>query len=153
MQLTAELAAFITGPVLMTLGSRDAANRPMVGRGTGGHVPPALDRVEIAICTRLWPETAANLRDNGMLAATFVRPADYRAYQLKGRARLRPPEPEDVARAAAYVARTARLLGDLGVPRPLIDYWLSGQDIVVAELVVDRIFEQTPGPRAGAVVA
>lgn len=36
MRIAPELARFIDGPVLMTLATRDAANRPMVARGSGG---------------------------------------------------------------------------------------------------------------------
>lgn len=153
MEIPADVARFIDGPVMMTLATRDAGNRPMIARGSGGHVPAARDRVEIAISAHLWPETVANLRENGALAATFVDPASYRAFQLKGRATVRPPAPDERARAEAYVARTEAVLADLGVPRPAIRYWLTARDLVIASLAVDRIFEQTPGPRAGAVVA
>lgn len=171
MQLTPELAGFLSGPVLMTIATRDAANRPMVGRGSGGRAvagppdpfaaaPPdgapgasARRLVEVAVSALIWPETVANVRATGMLAVTFVQPADYRAFQLKGRATVRPAEAADQARADAYVAATERLLIDLGVGPDLVRYWLTARDIAVLTMEVDRVFEQTPGPRAGAVVA
>lgn len=151
MDIPADLARFIEGQVLMTLATRDAGNRPMIARGSGGRI--AGGQLEVAISAHLWPETVANLRDNGMLAATFVQPHDYRAFQLKGRAVLRPAGVEDEARAADYVARTEALLIGLGVPLASIRYWLTARDVAVATMVVDRMFEQTPGPRSGAVVA
>lgn len=153
MRIPPELARFMDGPILMTLATRDAENRPLIARGSGARATAEPDRVEVAISARLWPDAIANLRDNGMLALTLVQPADYRAFQLKGRATLRPAEAADHARAAAYVAQTIGLLVDLGVPEPLTRYWLTDRDIQVAALAVDRIFEQTPGPRAGAVIA
>lgn len=152
MKITPELARFIEGPVLMTLATRDAANRPMIARGSGGRVLAGLGQVEVAVSALLWPETVANLRDNGMLATTFVQPTDYRAFQLKGRATLRPPEEEDILRARTYVAEAERLLADQGVPLDLIRYWLTAREIMIVSLTVDRAFEQTPGPRAGAVL-
>lgn len=152
MRITPELATFIAGPVLMTLATRDAANRPIVGRGSGGRVLGDPDRVEVAVSAYLWPETVANVEENGMLATTFVQPTDYRAFQLKGRATVRPTDPEDVARARAYVAETERLLADQGVPLELIRYWLTARDIRIVSLTVDRAFEQTPGPRAGVAL-
>jgi len=110
MRITAELARFITGPVLMTIATRDAANRPLIARGSGGHVSPDLARVDVAVSARLWPETIAHVRENGMFTVTFVQPADYRAFQVKGRAEVRPATPEDEARAEAYVAGTEALL-------------------------------------------
>ncbi len=153
MKISPELARFIDGPVLMTLATRDAANRPMIARGSGGRPLSGLEGVEVAVSARLWPETIANVRDNGMLAATFVQPADYRAFQLKGRATVRPAAEADHAHAAAYVAATEALLADLGVPLAVIRYWLTAREIVVLSLAVDRAFEQTPGPRAGMALA
>ncbi len=152
MRITAELARFITGPVLMTIATRDAANRPLIARGSGGHVSPDLARVDVAVSARLWPETIAHVRENGMFTVTFVQPADYRAFQVKGRAEVRPATPEDEARAEAYVAGTEALLTGLGVPLDLIRHWLTAREIAIVALTVDRVFEQTPGPRAGAVV-
>lgn len=152
MRIAPELARFIDGPVLMTLATRDAANRPMVARGSGGRATEDLERVEIAVSAHLWPETVANVRDNGMLSATFVQPADYRAFQIKGRGSLRAPAAADVARAEAYVARTETLMTGLGVPLASVRFWLTARDVWIVSLAVDRAFEQTPGPRAGAVV-
>ena len=151
MDIPPSLARFVEGPVLMTLATRDAANRPVIGRGSGGRVVGG--RVEVAVSAHLWPETVANVRANGMLAATFVQPADYRAFQLKGRALLRPGGDGDVARAEAYVVRTEALLVDLGVPVAAIRFWLTAREVVVVSMTVDRAFEQTPGARAGVVVA
>lgn len=149
MKITPALARFIEGPVLMTLATRDAANRPVIGRGSGARATEERKQVEIAVSAHLWPETVANVADNGMLAATFVQPTDYVAFQLKGRASLRPPEKDDIARARTYVEETEKLLADQGVPLDLIRYWLTAREIMLVCLSVDRAFEQTPGPRAG----
>lgn len=153
MRITPELAAFISGPVLMTLATRDAKNHPMVARGSGGRATADLERVEVAVSERLWPETVANVRDNGMFTVTFVEPDTYRAFQLKGRAVARAPKAGEIAAAEAYVAATERLLLGLGVPLALIRYWLTAHEVTMISLTVDRVFEQTPGPRAGVVVA
>ncbi len=156
MDIPTHVARFIEGPVLMTLATRDARNWPMIARGSGGRVANSATGapvVEVAVSAHLWPETVANLRDNGRLAATFVDPASYRAYQLKGLVALRAVEPADHARAEAYVARTVSVLTDLGVAPHAIRYWLTARDVVIAAMTVERVFEQTPGPRAGMVVA
>jgi Pyridoxamine 5'-phosphate oxidase len=149
MKIAPELARFVAGPVLMTLATRDAANRPMIARGSGGRATGDPGRVEVAVSARLWPETIANVRDNGMVSATFVDPADYRAFQLKGRAEVRDPDAADVARAEAYVAEAERMMTGLGVPLSLTRHWLTAREIMILSLAVDRAFEQTPGPRAG----
>lgn len=151
MQIPAPLAAFVAGPVLMTLATRDSANRPMIARGLGVR-PEGPDRLRVGFCVRLWPETAANLLDNGWLALVVVDPVSYRTFQFKGRARLLPPSAGDAAFAAEYGARTLAGLGENGMPSAQIAHWLRAEELAVAELAVERMFEQTPGPRAGAVV-
>ena len=152
MIIPAAIASFIQGPVLTTLGTRDARNRPMIARGSGGHSLVAPGRLEIAISASLWPETVANLRDNGALSVTFVDPESYRAFQVKGRGALREADADDCARAVAYVAQLRQRLVGFGIEGSAIDFWLTARDIVMATLDVDRVFEQTPGSRAGTVV-
>ncbi len=153
MRLSEEIAAFLAGPVLMTVGTRDALNRPMIARGSGGRAWEDRGGVSLALSAWLWPETVANLADNGMISVTFVRPDTYEAYQLKGRARLRPPEAREAVAAAEYVSAATSMLNRLEVPLTLIACWLTDRDLVIADFTVDRIFEQTPGPRAGQVIA
>jgi hypothetical protein len=152
-RLSEEISAFLVGPVLMTVGTRDAENRPMIGRGSGGRAWEDRSGVTMAISGWLWPETVANLADNGMISATFVRPDTYEAYQVKGRARLRAPEPGERAAAADYVRMATATLNRLEVPLTLIACWLTDRDLMMADFTIDRVFEQTPGPRAGRVVA
>ncbi len=152
MIIPAAIAQFIQGPVLTSLATRDAENRPMIGRGSGGHSLIAPGRLEVAISGRLWPETVANLRNNGALSVTFVDPESYHAFQLKGRATLRAADARDCDRAEAYVAQLRQRLVSFGVEDSAVDFWLTARDIVMATLEVERIFEQTPGPRAGQVV-
>lgn len=152
MIIPAAIARFIQGQVLTSLATRDADNRPMIGRGSGGHSLIAPGRLEIAVSGRLWPETVANLRDNSALSVTFVDPENYHAFQLKGRAALRDADTRDRERAEAYVAQLRQRLVSFGVEGSAVDFWLTARDIVMATMDVDRIFEQTPGPRAGTVV-
>jgi hypothetical protein len=152
-RLSEDLAEFIAGPILMTIGTRDARNRPMIGRGTGARVWDDRAGVSVSISDWLWPETLGNLRETGAIAVTFVRPDTYEAYQLKGRARIRGPEEAEIAAGAEYVRRASEMLSSLEVPLPLIACWLTDRDLQIADFTVDRVFEQTPGPRAGRVVA
>lgn len=146
-----DIAGFLQGPVLMTLGTRDDANRPMIARGTAVRACGP-GTIRISFCLRHWPETLANLLDNGWLALVVVQPTDYRAFQFKGRATIAPPTPRDLAEAHACRERTYALLGGHGIPREQIAAWAEWDELAMAEMAVERIFEQTPGPRAGRVV-
>ncbi len=141
-------ARFLTSPVMVIVGSRDAAFRAEIGRAVGVRV--AGDAVELMISRWQWPGTAANLSANGALAATFARPTDYVTCQLKGRATVREAAAVDRALAAAYVADVTAALCDLGLVPGVITPWLCDRDLVVARFAVAEAYTQTPGARAGA---
>jgi hypothetical protein len=149
MRIGDELARFVSGPVTIVLGTVDPTGRPEIGRGLAG-VAVAADAVEIVLSRAQWPATADDVTATGRLAGTFTRPADYVSYQLKGTATMRAADVEDLARAEAYIAETRDVFDALGLAPGLADQWLQAEDPVVLRLVVDAVFIQTPGQRAGA---
>lgn len=149
MRLDDDLATFLQSPVMIIIGSHDAAGQPQVGRGHGALVDAVAGVVELLFSRWLWPGTAGNIAANGAIAVTFARPRDYAAYQIKGKATLLVPEPRHVQAAAAYDDAIRAALGAQGIPPPLIASWLSDRDPVVARIAVAEAFVQTPGPRAG----
>jgi len=151
MQLGNELAPFIASPVMIIIGTRDAANLPAIGRGLGACALGA-DSVEVMLSAWQWPDTVANLRDNHRMAATFARPSDYVTYQIKGRAELVDARAEDLERSQRYCANILAVLEGLGLERKIVQPWLCEHDIVVARMKVEEVYVQTPGPKAGTAV-
>jgi hypothetical protein len=151
MRIEDELARFVVSPVMIIIGTRDAANRPNIGRGMGARIVDS-DAVEIVLSSLQWPETVANLRDNGRMAVTFARPSDYVSYQLKGRARLRDADAADLARARHYAGDIRAVLEGLGLAQELLLPWFSDRKVVIAQLKVEEVYVQTPGPKAGTTV-
>lgn len=152
MQLSADLVGFLASPVMMIVGTCDAANRPSIARGSGAAVSVGVDTVSIFISRPQWPQTIANLRENGRMAITFARPSDYVSYQLKGKATLRDADATDIVRSERYTADMFAVLSNLGVAVDLATPWFARQDIVVAILEPAEIYVQTPGPRAGTAL-
>lgn len=134
---------------MMIIGTRDAANRPEIGRGVGCHVPPGRDRMEVLISSWQWAGTVANIRETGQAALTFVRPSDYSCYQLKGPASLRPCTPEDLALCERYIAGVTAALAEQGVPPAMTAVWLTSRDIVAATVGIRDLSIKTPGENAG----
>jgi hypothetical protein len=93
------LAEFIESPVMQIVGSAGLARRPGIGRGVGAWISSERDLVHVVISSWQWPDTVTNLQANDRIAVTFSRPADYVSYQIKGRARLRLAEPDEVDRS------------------------------------------------------
>lgn len=152
MRIGDDLARFLEGPVMIILGTADAAGRPEIGRAIGIRVVAAQGRIELVVSGWQWPGTVANLRATERLAATFSRPADYVTYQLKGRAALREADEDDLRLADGYRTRTQDALDALGLSPGIADHWLAAREAVVLRLAVEQAFVQTPGPAAGSAL-
>lgn len=148
MELDTELAAFVTSPVMIIIGTRDRDNRPEVGRGVGAKVT-AGGAVEIVVSGWQWAGTVDNLRNGSAAAVTFARPSDYVTYQLKGPAALRSADTADLTLAEGYLAAIRTTLEGLGLPPAVVAQWCTSRDAAVIRIAVADLFEQTPGPRAG----
>ncbi|ANL34807.1 hypothetical protein AMC79_CH02751 [Rhizobium phaseoli] len=145
-----ELAEFIESPVMILFATRDEAGRPMIGRGSGVRVDRQSGRLHFLASRCQWPEAVSEAQVGRPIAMTYVRPADYKACQIKGR--ILTAGPADAAARAqgeAYVAeQLARMLA-LGVTRMQLSSTLSDRDLVCLTIEPQAIFEQTPGPGAG----
>jgi len=152
-RIQTELAAFIESPVMIILGT-GAGGVPEIGRGMGASVEEDGAAMQVIVSAWQWPETVAQARASGRLAATFARPADYVTYQVKGRVdRVAPLTPALEACAARYAARITEVLDGLGLPPELTAPWRSGRDLMALHLRPEQVFVQTPGLRAGSLLA
>jgi hypothetical protein len=150
------LKELIESGVSVVVGTRDEGLVPEVVRAWGPQVNR--DRRSLRICV---PEatsvrTRTNLVGNGRIAVAFSRPSDYETVQLKGHhLRTTTPSAEDLLRVEHHRESFAAVNESLGVPRTRVEaFWrreLSGSVLFVTiHFVVDAIFNQTPGPAAGA---
>jgi hypothetical protein len=153
MQIRSELAAFLTSPVMIILGTCDAHGGPDIGRGVGARVDGDAGVVEVIVSGWQWPETVANVRATGRAAITFARPSDYASYQVKGPASIGEPDADALALSARYIDDITTILGALGLERRLMTHWLTDRDAVVLRMEMDAIFVQTPGSKAGQLIA
>jgi hypothetical protein len=153
MQIDDELASFLTSPVMIIVGTCDANGRSDIGRGVGARVAGDAGVVELVVSAWQWPRTAENLRGNGRVAITFARPTDYVSYQVKGQATVRDADPDALALSDHYMARIAIVLTSLGMSHDLIAPWLTSRDAIIARVVVESVYVQTPGAKAGQSLA
>ncbi|MBP2558141.1 hypothetical protein J2T08_004869 [Neorhizobium galegae] len=144
-----EIAGFIESPVMQIIGSSNAARQPEIGRAVGAWASYGGDTIDLVTSAWQWPETVANLRENGKIAVTFARPSDYVSYQLKGQATIRPAEPHEVERSSQYIVAIVSTQMRLGMLPELIMPVLSNRDPMLITMRVASVFVQTPGSRAG----
>ena len=150
------LKSFIESGVSVVVGTRDEGLVPEIVRAWGPHVNR--DRRSIRVCV---PEatsvrTRTNLVGNGRIAVAFSLPSTYETVQLKGRhVRTTRPSVEDMLRVDRHRESFAGVNESIGVARARAEaFWrreLVGSSLFVTiHVVVHAIFNQTPGPAAGA---
>jgi len=151
--IDAQIARFIEGDVMTIAASRDAAMRAEIARVVGTRHCGA-GRWESFVSAAQWPGLVADLGPGAPLALTFVRPADYLAYQIKAETEeVAPAGPDDLACARGYIDRMTNALAALGVGERQIAAWLCGMDVVRIRWRPGAVFLQTPGPAAGSALA
>jgi hypothetical protein len=92
----------------------------------------------------------ANLESNGAIAATFSLPTTYRAAQLKGHVvAIREPSSEQLAAADDHARAFSREAEAVGLP-PGFGLRLMEPRLVAVSFRVSEVYDQTPGPNAGA---
>jgi hypothetical protein len=151
--LPPELLALLDGPAVLHLGTRDRDLQATSTFAFGLDVARDGREVTVFLPVTLAPLSLSNLRDNGQMALSIVRPTDHRAIQLKG-TWLGERRADDADRALVERQRDAltQELGLVGVPRALwrrVVWWPS----LALRMEVRDVFVQTPGPRAGRACA
>src|SRR3954470_10262221 len=117
--LPTELLALLEGASIMYLGTCDAGLQPMSTIAFGLKLDdPSGREVTVFVPATVAPPILANLRDNGQMALSLVRPTDHRALQIKG-AWLgeRRTDDRDRAFVERYRDTLTEEMGLVGVPR------------------------------------
>jgi len=97
------------------------------------------------------PVSLANLAEGGVVAVTGADVRTLQAVQVKGSVvALEPPTPADEARAAAHTAAFFAQISEMdGIPVTLLRR-LAPHALVACVVEVGEVFDQSPGPGAGA---
>ena len=151
--LTPDVASFLEGGQCIHLGTRSDALEP------GGVIVVAVsvdaDRSHVtAFVPKVGShEVLANLRTNRQAAVCFARPVDDRACQVKGTyVEARSATKKERALVEAQWEESLRQLEQIGIPRQLWAGYAVWPCLAV-RVRVTEVFDQTPGPGAGARLA
>ena len=147
--LPPELYALLDGRCVMYIATRNAALEPLSVFAFGLQTGADDGEVTVFVPATLSPMILANLRDNGQMAVTLVRPSDHRSLQIKGVwLGERRTTDDDRAFLTRYRDGMLQEMGQVGVPRSVwnrIAWWPA----VALRMEVRDTFVQTPGPSAG----
>jgi hypothetical protein len=150
--IDAEQAAFMQSGVSVNAGSCSDELVPNIVRAVGCSVSADRRRVRILVPAEKADVFLADIRANGRIAVTFVRPSTHRSIQVKGKdAAVVPAAAGDQEVAARLCAAFIEELKPLGFLPELIRAALHDRsdDLVAVEFTAAATFLQTPGARAG----
>jgi Pyridoxamine 5'-phosphate oxidase len=148
--LTSELAAFIEAGQVVHIGTRNEQLDATGALGIAATVDAGRTHVTVYLQSEGADEVLANLRDNGRVAVCFARPPDERACQVKGTfVDVRQATMEERPVVEAQWEHCLRQLEQIGYSRALYAGHSAWPCLAVRMRATD-VFDQTPGPGAGA---
>jgi nitroimidazol reductase NimA-like FMN-containing flavoprotein (pyridoxamine 5'-phosphate oxidase superfamily) len=136
--------------VATVVATRDDRMRPSLQRGWALAI--SADGREVTVCVPAAPGSRMrdNLESNGAVAITCSHPTTYQTVQVKGEVvAIRDPSPEQRAGAEAHADTFSREVEELGLPRGT-GRRMFDTDLVSVTIAAAVLYDQTPGPRAGA---
>ena len=146
-----ELAAFLEEGIAIQIGTRNAALEPNGARVVAVRVEDSTHVVAF-LPQRAFTIVAHDLQDNGQAALVFARPPDERSCQVKGVFEgMQPASGDDEQFVRGQWRRWLERLTTIGLPLATLDGW-DVWPCVAVRLRVTALFNQTPGPNAGAVL-
>jgi hypothetical protein len=144
------LASFLQQGLGIHVGTRTAGLHPGGSRALAARVDPDGRSLVVYIARSGAERILPDLEDNGQIAVTFGRPEDERSCQVKGVV-VATWDASDAERPAVSEQWDGfmRQLEHVGIPRAVAAGWATWPAVAV-RLRVTALFEQTPGPQAGA---
>lgn len=132
------------------VGTIAADGTPMCCRAIALHSDDNLATATVYVPIATSRDTLTNLATTHRLAVVITKPIEHMSVQLKGTsrtARLAREDEESFVRAR--LDNLADVLDRIGVPRHATRSFAHWPAFAI-EMRIDQLFEQTPGPRAGA---
>ena len=146
------LAAFLQEGVGIHIGTRNGALQPNGTRAIAVRVEPDGEHLVVYVARAAASRILPDLESNGQVAVGFGRPIDDRACQVKGvftgvRDAVEEERPQVLAQWDGFLAS----LEKIGIPRAATRTWVTWPAVAI-RLRANALFNQTPGPGAGAPI-
>lgn len=145
-----ELAAFLEEGIAIQLGTRNDRLEPNGVRVVAVAVDADGRHLVAYVPDAAIGQVLPDLESNGQAALVFARPPDERACQVKGTFTSARPATEAERQAVeGQWQRWLDRLASIGVARATLEPWITWPCTAI-RVRVNAIFDQTPGPNAGA---
>ena len=147
------LATFLQEGVGIHLATRNAALEPNGTRALAVKVEDDGRHLVVYVAQVACVRILGDLEDNGQAAVSFGRPVDDKACQVKGTfLAARDASDDERPLIAAQWDGFLASLEQIGIPRAATRAWITWPAVAI-RLRVNAVFDQTPGPGAGAQIS
>jgi len=151
--IDAELTAFLEQGVGIHIGTRNERLEPNGARAVAAKVEDGGSHLVVFVAEIAAARLRRDLESNGQAAVVFGRPEDERSCQVKGVfVDIRPAAESERPILEKQWDGFLNQLQMIGIPRVSASNWTIWPAVAI-RLKVTTIFEQTPGPQAGAQIA
>ena len=148
-----QLAAFLEQGVGIHIGTRNEQLHPNGARAVAAKVEGGGTHLVVYVAEIAAARLRVDLESNGQAAVVFGRPEDERSAQVKGVfVDIRPAIDSERPLMQKQWDGFLGQLEMIGIPRVSATNWITWPAVAI-RLKVTTIFEQTPGPQAGAQIA
>lgn len=145
-----QLADFLEEGLASHIASRNADLEPNAARVVALKVDEDRQHVIAYVPKVSTGAVLDDLRSNGQVALVCTRPSDDKGCQVKGVfTDVRDATPDEHAFVIAQWERFRDTLEQVGLPRAPTDAWVTWPCVAI-RFRVNALFDQTPGPGAGA---
>lgn len=142
----------MNGGVSVIVGTVDADGFPTCCRGIAIATRDNFETVTIYLPSATAGETVANVATTRRVAIACTHPLSHDSIQIKGLTRaVRLAPAEDEAFVRRRLDEFAGVLEEIGLPRHVtrrVSHWPA----FAIDVSVEQVFNQTPGPKAGAPI-
>ena len=140
------------GGTSVLVGSADTNAVPACCRGIAVSTDATLTRAVVYVPVATSRDVVANAATTRKLAVMITRVVEHVGVQLKGTVEaIRMAGDDEAPFVRRRLNQFADVLDGIGLPRRIfrsVSHWPA----FAVELKVDEVFDQTPGPRAGASI-
>ena len=148
--IDSQLAAFLQEGLGIHLGTRDERLQPNGARAVAVKVEDDGQHLVVFISKVAAGRLVSHLKSNGQCAVVFGRPVDDRSCQVKGTfVNVRPARANERPFLMAQWEAFRDQLERIGIPRATSACWVTWPAVAI-RIKATALFDQTPGPQAGA---
>lgn len=145
------MVGFLQSPVAIQLSTATPELRPTSTRGFGCKIEEDLQTLRLSVLQSQAERFLKALETGDRVAINFGHVVDFRSVQVKGsRLEVRAADAAEKLAAKTYLDELRKMMTRVGVSEDASRGIFHSGSVVIVRVRADELYDQTPGPGAGA---